>query len=43
MDQWMHVQDVVLRRKLLPFFDMAYQGFTSGDTDRDAGAVRLFA
>jgi aspartate aminotransferase len=37
------VQDVVLKRNLLPFFDMAYQGFTTGDTDRDASAVRLFA
>lgn len=25
-----------------PFFDMAYQGFASGDTDADAYALRLF-
>ena len=25
-----------------PFFDMAYQGFASGDCDRDAAALRLF-
>jgi aspartate/tyrosine/aromatic aminotransferase len=29
------------RRKLLPFLDLAYQGFASGDTERDAYAVRL--
>ena len=29
-------------RKLFPFFDMAYQGFASGDTDRDAWALRQF-
>ena len=26
-----------------PFFDSAYQGFASGDLDRDALSVRLFA
>ena len=25
-----------------PAFDMAYQGFATGDCDRDAGAVRRF-
>jgi len=33
---------VIKQKKLFPFFDMAYQGFASGDIDRDAGAVRLF-
>ena len=27
----------------MPFIDLAYQGFASGDIDRDAYAVRLFA
>jgi aspartate/tyrosine/aromatic aminotransferase len=27
---------------LFPFFDVAYQGFCSGDLDKDAAAVRLF-
>lgn len=31
------------QRNLLPFLDLAYQGFASGDTDKDAFAVRLFA
>ena len=30
------------QRKLFPYFDMAYQGFASGDIDRDAFAVRQF-
>ena len=30
------------QRKLFPFFDMAYQGFASGDIDHDAFAVRHF-
>lgn len=34
---------VVQQRRLLPFFDSAYQGFASGDLERDATAVRLFA
>ena len=33
---------MVKKRNLFPFFDMAYQGFASGDIDRDAQAVRLF-
>ncbi|KTG42609.1 hypothetical protein cypCar_00026392 [Cyprinus carpio] len=34
--------DDISKRKLLVFFDMAYQGFASGDIDRDAWAVRYF-
>ncbi|KAG6986416.1 hypothetical protein G7Y79_00095g101300 [Physcia stellaris] len=30
------------KKKALSFFDMAYQGFASGDTDRDAFPVRHF-
>lgn len=30
------------QQNLLPFFDMAYQGFASGDINRDAAAMRLF-
>ena len=29
-------------RQLLPFFDMAYQGFASGDLAKDAQAIRYF-
>lgn len=29
-------------RNHFPFFDMAYQGFASGNLDRDAQAIRIF-
>jgi aspartate aminotransferase len=31
------------RRNHFPFFDIAYQGFASGDVEKDAWAVRYFA
>jgi aromatic-amino-acid transaminase len=42
VEQWKQVVAVVKDRKLLPFIDMAYQGFDKG-IDEDAAAVRLFA
>jgi len=42
LEQWRAISRVIRRRNLLPFFDMAYQGVASGDTDRDAAALRLF-
>lgn len=33
---------VIKEKKLFPFFDMAYQGFASGDIDKDATPVRMF-
>ncbi|XP_002730508.1 aspartate aminotransferase, mitochondrial-like [Saccoglossus kowalevskii] len=41
--QWKVMSEIVKMRNLLPFFDMAYQGFASGDVDKDAAAVRIFA
>ncbi|XP_030059457.1 aspartate aminotransferase, mitochondrial [Microcaecilia unicolor] len=41
-EQWKELAAVVKKRKLFPFFDMAYQGFASGDINRDAWAVRHF-
>uniref|UniRef100_F1L5U7 Aspartate aminotransferase n=1 Tax=Ascaris suum TaxID=6253 RepID=F1L5U7_ASCSU len=41
-EQWKKIEEVVRKRKLFPFFDMAYQGFASGSIDRDAFAVRYF-
>uniref|UniRef100_A0A9J7YRK2 Aspartate aminotransferase n=1 Tax=Cyprinus carpio carpio TaxID=630221 RepID=A0A9J7YRK2_CYPCA len=41
-EQWKELSAVIKKRKLLVFFDMAYQGFASGDIDRDAWAVRYF-
>jgi aromatic-amino-acid transaminase len=40
--QWVQIIDVLKRRDLLPFVDMAYQGFGSG-LDDDAFAVRELA
>jgi aromatic-amino-acid transaminase len=41
-EQWAEVLDVVKARGLVPFLDMAYQGFADG-IDADAAAVRAFA
>ena len=41
-EQWAQVVEVVRARGLLPFLDMAYQGFADG-IDADGAAVRLFA
>jgi aromatic-amino-acid transaminase len=41
-DQWERVLDVVTSRGLVPFLDLAYQGFAEG-LDADAAAVRRFS
>jgi aspartate aminotransferase, mitochondrial len=41
-EQWRKIADVVKEKEHYPFFDMAYQGFASGDTNKDAFAVRHF-
>jgi aromatic-amino-acid transaminase len=41
MAQWEKVIDVVKKRNLMPFLDIAYQGFAEG-LDADAAAVRAF-
>ena len=41
-EQWKELSAVCKERKLLCFFDMAYQGFASGDVDGDAFALRYF-
>ncbi|CAM5255749.1 amino acid aminotransferase [Rhodanobacter lindaniclasticus] len=40
--QWQQLIELLKERKLLPFVDMAYQGFDKG-TEQDATAVRLLA
>src|SRR5919201_3063279 len=40
--QWSEVLAIVQRRGLIPFLDLAYQGFADG-LDADAHAARLFA
>lgn len=41
-EQWRKVSEVIKKKKHFPFFDMAYQGFATGDIARDAYAVRYF-
>ncbi|KXZ44764.1 hypothetical protein GPECTOR_62g879 [Gonium pectorale] len=41
-EQWGAIADLCKERNLLPFFDVAYQGFATGDLDKDAFAPRLF-
>ncbi|KAH8254201.1 hypothetical protein KR032_008859, partial [Drosophila birchii] len=41
-EQWKELADLMEKKKLFPLFDSAYQGFASGDPDRDAWAVRHF-
>ena len=42
LDQWQEVIDICKARSLVPFLDMAYQGFKDG-LDEDASTIRLFA
>ncbi|MBT8107930.1 MAG: aromatic amino acid transaminase, partial [Gammaproteobacteria bacterium] len=41
-DEWRAIIDVIAERELLPFIDMAYQGFARG-VDEDAFAIRELA
>lgn len=41
-EQWKAIAEVIGAKKHYSFFDCAYQGFASGDLDKDAWAVRYF-
>ena len=41
-DQWQAIAAVMRERRLLPFFDTAYQGFASGSLAKDAWAINYF-
>ena len=41
-EQWKTISEAVKERELLVMFDSAYQGFASGDTERDIQSVRQF-
>ena len=43
VEQWSAIADVCQAKQLVPFFDVAYQGFATGDLEADAAAPRLFA
>ena len=42
VEQWKEISKVMKEKGHFPFFDMAYQGFASGDCDRDSQAIRIF-
>jgi len=42
-EQWKILAEVFLEHQLQPVFDIAYQGFVTGDPDEDAWAVRYFS
>ncbi|XP_072953026.1 aspartate aminotransferase P2, mitochondrial isoform X2 [Typha angustifolia] len=41
-EQWEKLADVIQEKNHIPFFDVAYQGFASGNLDADAFSVRMF-
>ncbi len=41
VEQWEEVADLMKRRRLIPFLDMAYQGFSKG-LEEDAKAIEIF-
>jgi len=41
-EQWRRIAEVVREKNHFPFFDCAYQGFSTGDLEKDASAVRYF-
>lgn len=43
LDEWKQIAATIRKKKHIPFFDSAYQGFASGDLAQDAMAVRYFA
>jgi len=42
IEQWGQISDALAKRNVRILFDAAYQGFASGDPERDAAAARLF-
>ncbi|KAJ4979644.1 hypothetical protein NE237_010424 [Protea cynaroides] len=41
-EQWREISYLFKVKNHFPFFDMAYQGFASGDLEKDAQAIRIF-
>ena len=42
-EDWQRILEVMLKKKHYAVFDSAYQGFASGDLDKDIYSLRLFA
>lgn len=41
-EQWRGIAKIMKERSLFPFFDSAYQGYASGDVEKDVKSVRIF-
>lgn len=41
-EMWKKIAVVMKKKSMIPYFDSAYQGFASGDVDKDAWAIRYF-
>lgn len=41
-EQWRGIAKVCKERKLFPFFDSAYQGYASGDLEKDVISLKVF-
>jgi len=41
-DQWKQIAQVCRDQHLYPWFDTAYQGFVTGDMDKDGAGLRYF-
>ncbi|XP_021732930.1 aspartate aminotransferase, mitochondrial-like [Chenopodium quinoa] len=41
-EEWKEISQLIKDKGHFPFFDMAYQGFASGDPEKDAKAIRIF-
>ena len=41
-EEWIQIRETMQKKHHIAFFDMAYQGFASGDTVKDAFALRHF-
>jgi aspartate aminotransferase len=42
-EQWKTIEEVIVTKKHSVIFDSAYQGFASGDLEKDAFAIRLIS
>ncbi|XP_952658.1 aspartate aminotransferase, cytoplasmic, putative [Theileria annulata] len=42
-EEWERIGEVIKRKGLIPFLDIAYQGYASGDIVEDAYPIRMFA
>jgi len=43
LEQWKELSPILKEKEHFALFDSAYQGFASGDPEKDAEAIRLFA